>query len=92
MTFHTGVDLDPAELRKVSTSAAGGGGDPSTLVCPAGSFLHRIRTRTGARVDQLSVTCAQASHTGYPENGETTITDTETQTFGGHGRSVGPIR
>ncbi len=69
-------------------SAGGGGGSPSTLTCPAGSFLHRSRVRSGGRVDQLSVTCASAAYVGYPANGNVQRTDTLTQTYGGNGGTL----
>lgn len=69
-------------------SAGGGGGDQSTLTCPAGSFLHRMRVRSGARVDQLSLTCARADYVGYPGNGSVRRTDTLTRTYGGNGGTL----
>ena len=65
--------------------AGGGGGGQQTLVCPGGSFLHALRVRSGARVDQATFTCARMAFRGYPDAPSTRRTDTQSATFGGNG-------
>ncbi len=71
-----------------TAAQGGGGGSPSTLTCPAGSFLSRMQVRTGSRVDQLTLVCARATFIGYPGAGAIQLTDTSTSTFGGEGGTL----
>jgi hypothetical protein len=95
LTLNEDRGSDPYTYQSAATggqsrtaSAGGGGGSQSTLTCPAGSFLHRTRVRSGSRIDQLSVTCARIDYVGYPANGSLQRTDTLTQTYGGNGGTL----
>ncbi len=74
--------------QQTTNFAGGGGGSIQTLVCPSGSFLHQLRVRSGSRIDQAQFTCARATYNGYPGQGSTQTTDTQTGTYGNNGGTL----